>query len=76
MENKIENKKMLSKEEIQKRINLVFTAALDVYDLLPYGVTVEVSIPTKQEIIIPNQQPEIKTLLITKPNQMLRIHPE
>lgn len=76
MNNRIGGKEPLTKEEIQKRINVIFTNAIEIYDLMPFGMTLEVSIPTVQEIIVPNKQPEIKTLIITKPIQSLRIHPE
>lgn len=76
MNNRIGGKEPLTKEEIQKRINVIFTNAVEIYDLMPFGMTLEVTIPTQQEIIVPNKQPEIKTLIITKPIQSLRIHPE
>lgn len=76
MNNRIGGKEPLTKEEIQKRINVIFTNAVEIYDLMPFGMTLEVTIPTQQEIIVPNQKEEIKTLIITKPIQSLRIHPE
>lgn len=75
--NRFDSKKQpLNKDEIQKRINLIFNNAIDIYDLMPFGMTVEVCIPTKQDIIVPNQTPEVRSLYITKPVQFVRIQPE
>lgn len=76
MNNRLGGKESLSKEEIQKRINIIFTNAIDIYNLMPFGMTLEIDIPAQPDIIVPNKDPESKKLIITKPITSLRIHPE
>ena len=77
MKNRIENEEHPGKEEIQRRINIIFTNAMDIYDLLSDGMTVEIKIPPpKTEIVVPNRPSVIRTLIISKPAQFVRIHPD
>lgn len=62
--------------QVQERVNKICDLAYELHDLMVPGMTIELKLPTKQEIIIPNKKPEIKTLYLTRPNITLKIAPK
>ena len=63
-------------KQVQDRISKICDLSYELYDLMVPGMTIELKLPTRQEIIIPNKKPEIKTLYLTRPNLTLKIAPK
>lgn len=55
------------KEQMQQLVNTISTHALSLYDLMEPGMTIEVTFPEPEAILIPNRPPKLRRLLITKP---------
>lgn len=62
--------------QVQERISKICDLSYELYDLIAPGMTIELRLPVRQEIIIPNKKPEVKTLYLTRPNLTLKIEPK
>ena len=60
-------------EEMQKIINKIIGYAIELHDLMDPGMTLDIQIPIKKDIIVPNQAPENKRLYITRPKGIFYI---
>ena len=60
-------------EEMQKIINKIIGYATELHDLMDPGMTLDIQIPVKKDIIVPNQPPEVKRLYIMRPKGIFYI---
>jgi hypothetical protein len=60
--------------QAQQVINAIAQAAAHLYDLLQPGMVVDVTIPDKSDIVIPNQPKRLRRLLIVKPYIHIDLH--
>jgi CspA family cold shock protein len=65
----------LSRDEANERIKEMTKLAMRLHSLMEYGDTFTVSIVIRPDIITPNQQPKVATMIITKPAAHLIIEP-
>lgn len=64
---------MEDKEKIREALGKITKYAMELYELMPHGDTIQVSIPEKQNIDVPGVQPRKKVMLITKPKSFTHI---
>ena len=64
--------------KLQRLIQELGTYATRLYSLMDEGMTVEITFPEVQAIVIPNQPPKIQRLIITKPvmHVNIKLQPE
>lgn len=60
-------------EKLQKLMVRLAEIGDELYDILDPGLTVELNLPTKETILLPNKRPELRQLLITRPYGHLKI---
>lgn len=61
------------KAQAQQVINEIARHASKLYDLMEPGMVFDVTIPSKNDIIVPNQPQRIRRLLIVKPFMHIRL---
>ncbi|MEI8350080.1 MAG: hypothetical protein WCI77_07990 [Candidatus Omnitrophota bacterium] len=54
-------------QQMQQMFNEITSYAIRLYDLMQHGMTIELTFPDPNGIVIPNQPPKLRRLLITKP---------
>lgn len=66
--NESNNKPVNNQEEFQRVIEKITDYVGELYDIMPPGMTIDITIPIKPEVIIPNQKIKTKRIYITRPS--------
>lgn len=64
------------KEKLDQVLKAIEGYANELYELMKPGMVIDIMIPEQIDIIVPNQQPKMKRLIIMKPMMHLRIRPK
>jgi len=62
-----------NKEEMRNILTEMTQCAIRLYDLMQQGMTIDFTFPDTSGLLIPNQPPKLKRLIITRPKLHLNI---